>query len=61
LCFTATPARRAAVGRAAARARIRVTRIGRILRAPAGACSVIVVDPDGLPLPLARKGFDHFG
>ena len=61
LCFTATPARRAAVERAALRARTRVTRIGCILRAPAGACSVVVVDRDGLPLPLAQKGFDHFG
>ena len=61
LCFTAAPAKRAAVKRVALRARTRVTRIGRILRAPAGACSVVVVDRDGLPLPLAQKGYDHFG
>ncbi len=61
LCFTAASAKRAAVERAALRARTRVTRIGRILRAPAGACSVVVVDRDGLPLPLVQKGFDHFG
>ncbi len=61
LCFTAAPAKRAAVERAAARARTRVTRVGRILRAPAGACGVAVVDRDGLPLRLAQKGYDHFG
>jgi thiamine-monophosphate kinase len=61
LCFTAAQARRAAVVRAASRARTKVTRIGRVIRAPEGACSVVVVDCDGLPLSLARKGFDHFG
>ena len=61
LCFTAAPAKRAAVERAALRARVKVTRIGRVIRAPAGVCSVVIVDRDGLPLALARKGFDHFG
>jgi len=60
LCFTAAPAQRAAVEHAASRARTRVTRIGRVLRAPAGACSVAVVDRDGLPLVLKKRGFDHF-
>jgi thiamine-monophosphate kinase len=60
LCFTAAPAKRAAVERAASRARTRVTRIGRVIRAPEGACSVVVVDGDGLPLALRHKGFDHF-
>ncbi len=60
LCFTAAPAKRAAVERAATRARTRVTRIGRILHAPAGACSVVVVDREGLPLPFVQKGYDHF-
>lgn len=61
LCFTAAPAKRAAVERAALHARVKVTRIGRVIRAPAGVCSVVVVDRDGLPLPLKKKGFDHFG
>src|SRR5690606_14353201 len=61
LCFTAAPAKRAAVERAAAKSRTRVTRIGRVIRAPAGVCSVAVVDGDGLPLAPARRGFDHFG
>lgn len=61
LCFTAAPAKRSAVERAALKARTRVTRIGRVIRAPEGACSVAVVDRDGLPLVLQQKGFDHFG
>lgn len=61
LCFTAAPVKRAAVERASAKARTRVARIGRIIHAPAGACSVVVVDRDGLPLVLQHKGFDHFG
>ncbi len=60
LCFTAAPSKRAAVERAASRTRTRVARIGRVLRAPAGACSVAVVDQDGLPLVLKKRGFDHF-
>ncbi len=61
LCFTAAPAKQTAVESAALRARTKVTRIGRVVRAPAGACSVAVVDGDGLPLALKQKGFDHFG
>lgn len=61
LCFTAAPAKRAAVARAASRTRTRVTRIGRVIRAPEGACSVVVVDGDGLPVAAGQKGFDHFG
>ncbi len=61
LCFTAPPARRAAVLRASARTRVPVTRIGRIIRAPAGAIGVAVIDSDGLPLRVVQRGFDHFG
>ena len=60
LCFTAAPAKRAAVERAALRAGVKVTRIGCVIRAPAGVCSVVVVDRDGLPLPVRQQGFDHF-
>jgi len=60
LCFTAAPSRRAAVERAALRSGTRVTRIGRVIRAPEGVCSVAVVDQEGLPLALKQKGFDHF-
>jgi thiamine-monophosphate kinase len=61
LCFTASPVKRAAVERAATRARTPVTRIGSVIRAPEGACSVVIVDGDGLPLQVRQKGFDHFG
>lgn len=61
LCFTAPVSRHAAVLRAGARTRVPVTRIGRIIRAPAGAAGVAVIDGDGLPLRFAQRGFDHFG
>ena len=47
--------------RVAARARVPVTRIGRIVKAPAGAVGVAVMDRDGLPLRVTQRGFDHFG
>ena len=61
LCFTAPAAKHAAVLRAGVRARTPVTRIGRILQAPAGAIGVAVMDADGLPVRIAQRGFDHFG
>jgi thiamine-monophosphate kinase len=60
LCFTAAPAKRAAVELAASRTRTRVTRIGCVIRAPEDACSVVVVDGDGLPVAAQQNGFDHF-
>ena len=61
LCFTASASKRAAVLRAGARARVRVTRIGCIVHAPAGATGVAVIDSGGLPLRVTPRGFDHFG
>lgn len=61
LCFTASPRQHTAVLRVAARARVPVTRIGRIVKAPAGAVGVAVMDRDGLPLRVTQRGFDHFG
>jgi thiamine-monophosphate kinase len=61
LCFTAPSARRTAVLRAGVQARVPVTRIGRIIRVPAGAIGVAVIDSEGLPLRVAQRGFDHFG
>ena len=61
LCFTAPSSRRAAVLGAGARTRTPVTRIGRILHAPAGATAVAVVDGGGMPLAITQRGFDHFG
>lgn len=61
LCFTVPASRRAAVLRAGARVGVPVTRVGRMVRPPAGAIGVAVIDGDGLPLRIARRGFDHFG
>ncbi len=61
LCFTAAIAKRPAVLRAGARARTLVTRIGSVVRAPAGATGVVVLDGEGLPLRVIQRGFDHFG
>lgn len=61
LCFTAPASKRAAVLRASVRSRTPVTRIGRIVRAPAGAIGVAVMDRAGLPMRLTQRGFDHFG
>jgi thiamine-monophosphate kinase len=61
LCFTAAMVKRPAVLRAGVTARTAVTRIGRIVRAPAGATGVAVLDREGLPLRVAQRGFDHFG
>ncbi|MCW5606427.1 MAG: thiamine-phosphate kinase, partial [Burkholderiales bacterium] len=60
LCFTAARSRRRDVERAGERARVKVTRIGRVLAAPSGACAVAVVDRDGMPVRHGRAGFDHF-
>jgi thiamine-monophosphate kinase len=61
LCFTVSPGRREAVLRAGVRTRVPVTRIGRVVRAPAGAVGVAVIDGDGLPMSVPQRGFDHFG
>ena len=57
LCFTAPATACAAVEGAAARAGVRVTRVGRIV---AGG-GLAVVDPAGQVLQPSRAGFDHFG
>jgi thiamine-monophosphate kinase len=59
LCFTASPRRRAAVMAAAARARVRVTMIGRIERKRGGA-PVTVLDSVGRPMKSRVRGYDHF-
>jgi thiamine-monophosphate kinase len=55
LLFTAPPAQHEAVLAAAERARVRVTRVGRIEAAP----GLRIVDAQGNALAAAR-GFDHF-
>lgn len=62
LCFTAPPRRRAAVARAALRAGVAVSRIGRIVAPARGRPALLVRAPDGTPLaPAGRGGWDHFG
>lgn len=56
LLFTAPPEHGAKVELAAREVGVPVTRIGEI-RAGAG---LEVLGPDGAPLPVARRGFDHF-
>jgi thiamine-monophosphate kinase len=56
LCFTAPPAKRAAVLEAARAASTAVTRVGRIDAAP----GLRLLDEDGEPLALQLHSFDHF-
>jgi thiamine-monophosphate kinase len=57
LAFTAPPAQRAAVLRAAQAAGVPVTRLGRIDAEPGLRLTL----PDGAFMALAARGFDHFG
>jgi thiamine-monophosphate kinase len=56
IAFTAPPARRAAVEKAAARTGTMATEIGRVV---AGEGTVLL-DARGGEIPLARKGYTHF-
>lgn len=60
LCFTAPPARRSGVTRAAARARVPVTLVGRITRRTRGRPSVVLLDSVGKLLTVRVQGHDHF-
>ena len=63
LCFTTPIAARQQVVMLAAELDLRLWRIGYTVAAsderPAG--DILLTDADGKPLPLPRKGFDHFG
>lgn len=59
LCFTAPPERAPAVERASRAARVRVTRIGRMLPRHRTRPLVTVLDRGRL-LRIARSGYDHF-
>lgn len=56
LAFTAAPADRARVTALAAKAKVRLTRIGRVAKGK----GVRILAADGAPIALARKGFTHF-
>ncbi len=60
LCFTAPRSRRAAVERAAKRAGVKVTAVGRIMRRDVRRHLVRVLGRDNRPVKLERAGFVHF-
>jgi thiamine-monophosphate kinase len=60
LCFTASSRRRSDVLRAAGRARVKVTLIGRIESAARALALVQVLDSVGKPLRIQTRGYDHF-
>ena len=58
LAFSAAPAKRLALAELAARLDLPLWRFGRIIAGTAGTLSLL--DENGQPLPIDRKGFDHF-
>ena len=58
LIFTASPEKRHELDALAARLDLSLWRIGRMLE---GRGEVRLLDENGAILPVARKGFDHFG
>jgi thiamine-monophosphate kinase len=61
ICFTAAPARRRAVAAVSRRLRLPLTRIGSMRRARRAERAVVVLGPDGAPMSVPFRGFDHFG
>lgn len=60
LAFAAAPENRVKLAALAAELDLPLWRIGRIVVAD-GKGEVRLIGEDGRPLPVARKGFDHFG
>jgi thiamine-monophosphate kinase len=58
LVFTAAPAKRLELAELAARLDLPLWRFGRIIAGTAGELSLL--DENDQPLPIDRKGFDHF-
>jgi thiamine-monophosphate kinase len=58
LAFSAAPAKRLELAELAARLDLPLWRFGRIITGAAGTLSLL--DENGHPLPIDRKGFDHF-
>ena len=56
LCFTAPAQDATAVHAAAATAGVAVSRVGRITLSP----ELLVLDQNGVQLPIKERGFDHF-
>ncbi len=59
LLFAAAPERRHALAELSVQLDLPLTRIGRIVEGLAG--ELLLRDENGQPMPIARKGFDHFG
>ncbi len=59
LVFSAGSTRRDAITRLARRLRVKLTRIGKIIRRRRGPL-VTVLDASGRPLPLGQTGYKHF-
>jgi len=60
LAFTAGRARRERIAAIARRLRLKLARIGRIVRLRRGTPRVTVLDASGQPIPLRRGGYEHF-
>jgi len=58
LIFTAAPEHRAALQGLSERLALPLTRIGQTEAGPAGQLTIL--DADGRPVEVARRGFDHF-
>lgn len=58
LAFSAPPARRQDIETLSAKLGLPLTRIGRLRTGPAG--ELILRDAEGKPMPVGRRGFDHF-
>jgi thiamine-monophosphate kinase len=61
LCFTAGRARRDAMASLSLRHRIKLTRIGRIVRQRGQDAAVTVLGAGGAPIRPGRRGYQHFG
>ncbi len=60
LCFTASRTRRGAMASLSLRHRIKLTRIGSIVRPRRMGSLVFVLGDTGNPLALPREGYEHF-
>ena len=59
LVFSAASARRDSIARLAGRLRVKLTRIGKVIRRRKGPL-VTVLDATGRPFPLGQTGYKHF-
>ena len=60
LLFTAARGRRAEIARLERRLKLKLTRIGRIVRRPRAGSLVTVLDASDRPMALGKTGYKHF-